>query len=125
MPTYFKQAEAIAGERIASSFRRIHVRGAISKGVLGFRCFQAKLRTNVFCVIDKCLEAEVSVFLKRSNVHVKRGDSLKAEQIVAEFGGRRKLSIAHGSSTHQIQRTVFEHKVYCVIDLPFEPLRGK
>jgi len=124
MTKYSSAGDAIVGERIASRFRKVNIMEVINKGVLGFRCFRAKLRGNVFCVIDKCLEVSVHNSIKKPNIHFNKGDALKGEQILTEFGKRRKLSLAQGSSSHRIQTTVFENNVYCVIDLPFEFLRN-
>ncbi|MCK4223825.1 MAG: hypothetical protein KAX39_01510 [candidate division Zixibacteria bacterium] len=120
MAKYYEAGDAIAGERIAAWFRGIDLKGQVNKGVLGSRCFRAKLRGNVFCVIEKCLLLSAIRSLKKPNIHLSRGNSLKAKQIMTEFGKMRKPSLIHGSSSHRIRTTTFEDKVYCVIDLPFE-----
>lgn len=125
MTKYYNAGDAIVGERIASRFRKINIySGVINKGVLGFRCFRAKLRGNVFCVIDKCLEISILNSIKKTGIHFDNGDSLKGEQILTEFSKGRKHSLTQGSSSHRIQTTVFENNVYCVIDLPFESVRN-
>lgn len=125
MIKYFDSGDAIAGERIAASFRKINQKGTINKGILGERCSWAKLRGNVFCVVEKCLEADFINRLQRPNMHLEKGDCLKAEQIISQFGKMRRSFVTTGSSTHQIQTAIFEDKAYCVVDLPFEPVREK
>ncbi|MCK4404542.1 MAG: hypothetical protein KAW02_05570 [candidate division Zixibacteria bacterium] len=125
MAKYYEAGDAIAGKRIAAWFRGMDLKSEIDKGVLGSRCFRAKLRGNVFCVIEKCLALSVIRSLKKPNIHLSRGDSLKAKQIMTEFGKMRRQSLVQGSSSHRIRTTTFEDKVYCVIDMPFEAVKNQ
>jgi hypothetical protein len=125
MPRYFRAGDAIAGQRIAANFRRFISKGILDAGVLGAICYRAKLKGSAYCVIDRCLRGSVADGVQKSNIHLARGDSLKGEQIISEFGKKRATTVTAGTSAHRIQRTVFEDDAFCIIDLPFESVRKR
>lgn len=51
------------------------------------------------------------------------GAAIRGENIAAQFRKMSKITITHGSSTHNIQRTALEGSVLCVIDRPLNYLR--
>jgi len=116
MPTFWKIGDSLAGERVASSFRKINPQIILSNGFFDRRCCQTKLEGNVYCVLEKPLTTAIE--FKRSNIYLDIGDAIKAEKIITQFGSHRRIKITRGSSSHRIQNCIFEDKVFCVIDLP-------
>ena len=51
------------------------------------------------------------------------GASIRGEKIAAQFRKIGRITVTHGSSTHNIQRTALEGSVLCVIDRPLNYLR--
>ncbi len=120
MKKFVNVGDAIAGERISASFRKIDIKGIIPKGFLGDRCLWAKLQVNVFCVVEKCLEASLVNTLKITNLHLDKGDCLLGDRVISQFGKMRRPLLTAGTSNHRIQRIVFEDKVLCRIDIAFQ-----
>jgi hypothetical protein len=51
------------------------------------------------------------------------GSAIRGEKIATQFRKMRKITVTRGSSTHNIQSTVLEGSVLCIIDRPLNYLR--
>jgi hypothetical protein len=51
------------------------------------------------------------------------GAAIRGEKIAAQFRKMSRITVTHGSSTHNIQRAALEGSVLCIIDRPLNYLR--
>jgi len=123
MGTFTNWGDSLIGDRISSKSRKVIRGSALNKGFFNSPCFVTKLEIHVYCVIEKPLAKAINI--KRSEIHRKIGDSLKAEKVVVRSGKSPKCKIFKYSGPHRGQQCTFKDEVFCVIDLPMEPIRSK
>lgn len=123
MRTFTNWGDSLIGDRISSKSRKVIQSNPLNKGVFNSACFVTKLLINVFCVIEKPLVRVVNI--ERSNIHKEISDALKAEKVVVQSSKSPKCKIFQYSGRHKGQSCIFKDEVFCVIDLPMEPVRNK
>lgn len=122
MSTLTNWGDSLIGDRISSQSRKVIRRNPRNKGFFNSTCFVTNLEINVFCVIEKPLVKDITT--KRSNTYKRIRDALKAERIIVESGKPPKCKLFQYTGSHRGNRCIFKDTVFCVIDLPMEPVRS-
>lgn len=59
-----------------------------------------------------------------TSIGVTAGSAIRGERVVAQFRKIHRVTVVHGTSTHNIQQTKLEGTVFCVIEKPLSHLEG-
>lgn len=123
MRTFTNWGDSLIGDRISSKSRKVIPDKPLNKGFFNSPCFVTNLKINVFSIIEKPLTRVIDI--KRSNIHRKISDALKAEKVVVQSGKPTKCKVFQYSGRHKGQSCIFKDEVFCVIDLPMQPVRSE
>jgi hypothetical protein len=59
-----------------------------------------------------------------NNIAYHEGAAIRGERVAAQFRKMHKVSVVHGTSTHNIQQTKLEGTVLCIVERPLAPLKN-